>query len=96
MRKFIKVEKETQVIFCDCCAKELGTYIRNCDICSKDLCSNCIIYDRDYTDNPPKYCTKCWNIGIPYRLKIGTLTYNFDKEIEEIRSKWIKDCLEFK
>ena len=91
MKKEITETVIKVVSICDIC---LGmTPYTVCMICKKDLCENCRVIDkRDYSDYPPNYCEKCWDIGTPYRKRENEAQEVCDTAFEDIWVAWKKEA----
>lgn len=83
---------ESRVIYiCDVCLHR-RSHENQCRICKKQLCGDCIIYDkRDSSDYPPQYCQRCWDIGTPYRKLENEAEEAYDVAIEDIWNEWKKE-----
>lgn len=64
-----------------------------CTLCKRDLCNKCGIYNpADDGDYPDKMCSKCWDIGKPFRLKMGEARNRFYEEEDRIDKEWREAC----
>lgn len=99
MKKKIEYTTSTIAIFCDKCGREAVPYtrrVKKCQICSKDVCSECsIITDDDYLadgafmgDYPNHYCDDCWEKGKDIIEAIFACRNAAEKEESELWKKW--------
>lgn len=93
MQKVTETKKEvvekTIERFCDDCntklARGLQCGVARCELCKADLCNNCVGHENHTTgDYREVYCKMCWELGAPFREKIGQL----EDDIEKLEERW--------
>lgn len=97
MKKTITTTKKEIVYECDVCYKEYP-YIKDCEICGRDVCSKCAIrhdfcmslreknnYD---CDRPYFICPECWDLGIFYREEIQDARDALEKLEDDLMERW--------
>lgn len=84
---------ETKVInICDICLCR-PSLNNQCMMCKKYLCEKCRVPDqRDFSDYPPLFCQKCWDIGTPYRKRENEAQEVCDVAFEDIWLEWKKEA----
>jgi hypothetical protein len=97
-QKVTKKYNETKC-YCDFCfldnIKKEVEYDPKCYICDINICREHTVFDPDdYGDYPTKYCTNCWKIGEPYRIRMKDLEDRADEEIEKESKLWQKAAKE--
>ena len=91
----IKETKQQQEViikkkYCDICETEiergLACSAAKCEICGRDLCEDCIGWEKNTSgDYREVYCKSCWNEGEYHRVEIR----KFEKWIEVAHENWI-------
>ena len=88
----IKIDKTVTYRLCDYCNTNIDHQVYSklrCEMCDKDLCSDCIGHENTtYGDVREVYCKPCWEKGIKYLSEIKTL----EDKIEQLNDEWRKEC----
>ena len=78
---------EKHVYTCDICGKEMSRF-RECLMCKRHICKECLVYEWDNSDYPDIYCKSCWKIGEPFRKQIEIEEEKHDKLEEQLYADW--------
>ena len=88
------------IITCDLCGtenKNRYSGIKRCQICGKDVCSDCseqvdidcnLNTPHNYSDYPSYICKPCWKKGKEFRKKIMIVRDRAEKYEEELWKEW--------
>lgn len=74
--------------FCDLCNRPTTEYFV-CTMCGCNMCREHTVFDpNDHGDYPGKYCTKCWEIGEPYRIEYDKIEEEADRKCDQQMNAW--------
>jgi hypothetical protein len=85
------VERKVKVVdvTCDVCGEPTTRGAKKCEMCNRDLCRRCAVYDSSHCgDYMPFYCKTCWEAGKPFRERRVELEADHDRALEKLEADW--------